>query len=83
MSNPPERLAWSQRLAAFSWDTPWAWPLAQQVAALTALVLVLLMACVATLLPWWEAAKRQSSPPARSLCGACGIKASYLPRWLG
>ena len=54
MSNPPERLAWSQRLAAFSWDTPWAWPLAQQVAALTALVLVMLTACVASLSPWWE-----------------------------
>ena len=55
MNSPPDRLAWPHRLAAFSWDTPWAWPLAQQVAALTALVLVLLMACVATLLPWWEA----------------------------
>ena len=54
MSNPPERLAWPQRLAAFSWDTPWAWPLAQQVAALTALVLVMLTACVASLSPWWE-----------------------------
>ena len=54
MNNPPEHLLWPQRLLAFSWDTPWAWPLSQQVGALTALVLVLLMACVASLSPWWE-----------------------------
>ena len=54
MNSPPERLAWPLRLSAFSWDTPWAWPLSQQVGALTALVLVLLMACVASLSPWWE-----------------------------
>ena len=53
MNNPPERLAWPQRLSAFKWDTPWAWPLTQQVGALTVLVLVLLMACVASLSPWW------------------------------
>ena len=41
MNNPPERLVWPQRLLAFSWDTPWAWPLTQQVGALTALVLLL------------------------------------------
>ena len=54
MNRPPERLAGSQRLSAFSWDTPWSWSLAQQVGALTALVGVLLMACVASLSPWWE-----------------------------
>ena len=54
MNSPSERLAWPLRLSAFSWDTPWAWPLSQQVGALTALVLVLLMACVASLSPWWE-----------------------------
>ncbi len=53
MNNPPERLAWPQRLSAFKWDTPWGWPLTQQVGALTVLVLVLLMACVASLSPWW------------------------------
>ena len=56
MNNPPERLAWPQRLSAFKWDTPWAWPLTQQVGALTVLVLVLLMACVASLSPWWAVA---------------------------
>ena len=54
MNKPPERLVWAQRLSALRWDSPWAWPLAHQVGVLTALVLVLLGACVASLSPWWE-----------------------------
>ena len=54
MNKPPERLVWAQRLSALRWDSPWAWPLAHQVGVLTALVLVLLMACMASLSPWWE-----------------------------
>jgi hypothetical protein len=54
MNNPPKPLAGSQRLMAFKLNTPWEWSVAQQAGALLALVLVLLMACVASLTPWWE-----------------------------
>ena len=54
MNTLPERRA-PPLGAPFRWDTPWEWPLAHQVGVLTVLVLVLLMACVASLWPWWDA----------------------------
>lgn len=54
MNQAPQFPAGAPRWMAFRWDTPWAWPLAQQVGVLAGLVLVLLAACVASLLPWWE-----------------------------
>ena len=53
MNRPTMRPAPNQPGVSLRWDTPWAWPLSHQVSALTALVLVLLMACVASLMPWW------------------------------
>lgn len=55
MNIPTKHLAPAQHWVPFRWDTPWAWSLAHQVGVLTALVLVLLMACMTSLWPWWEA----------------------------
>jgi len=55
MNRPSMRPAPNQSGVSIRWDTPWAWPLSHQVGALTTLVLVLLMACVASLTPWWVA----------------------------
>ena len=54
MSGAPYRPAPNQAWSPLKWEAPWAWPLAHQVGALTALVLVILMSCVASLLPWWQ-----------------------------
>lgn len=55
MSGSPDRSAPNQPWAALRWEHPWAWPLAQQVGVLAAVVCVLLVACWASLWPWWEA----------------------------